>query len=164
MLKKFIAFLKDLLLVPFVIGAIAIFAQSLITTEKVICNLQENQLYNCSAQDSIVGLKISNVTAENVYDIDYDLKCSESSNGRSCTAFASFQTEGGAPVLLSKRYKDPDQVRIMTDTLRSQFSEKTSSIDMSFPPSTFSIIIVGIFVAAFSIFMLIRAVENLIER
>lgn len=164
MFKKFIAFLGELLLIPLVVGAIAFFTQSLITTEKVTCELQESQLYTCTAQDLIVGLKISEVTAENVYDIDYDLKCSESSDTRSCTAFAAFQVEGGDPILLSKRYKDPDQVRNMTDTLKSLLAEKNASIDLSFPPSIFSMIIAGIFVAVFSIVLLVRAFGNLLER
>jgi len=161
MFKKIIGFLGDLLFIPVAVGAIALFSQSMITTQKVTCELQEDQLYTCTVQDLIAGIKISGIAAENVYDIDYDLKCSKSSEGRSCTAFANFQVEGGDNVQLSKRYKNPDQVQKMTTELKSLMAEKSPSIDMSFPPSIFSMIIVGIFVAVFSIIILVTAVRNL---
>lgn len=160
MLNKFIAFLKDLLLIPVVLGAICLFGQSQITTARVACELQEDQLYSCTAQDVIFGLKISEKTAEEVLSIDYDLKCSKSSEGRSCTAFASFQTEGSGLIQVSKRYKDPDQVRKMTETLNSLISEKSDAFDMTFKPSLFSMILVGLFAAVFSFFIIGRALEN----
>ena len=160
MLSKFIAFLKDLLLIPVVFGAIALFGQSLITTERVTCELQEDQFYSCTAQDLIFGLRISERTAEKVHSIGYDLKCSESSDGRSCTAFASFKTEDGTSVQVSKRYKDPDQVRKMTEMLNSLINEKSTSINITFPPSLFATILAGLFAVGSSFFIISNALEN----
>lgn len=160
MLSKFTAFLKDLLLIPVVFGAIALFGQSLITTERVTCELQEDQFYNCTAQDLIFGIRISERTAEKVNSIGYDLKCSESSDGRSCTAFASFKTEDGAAIQVSKRYKDPDQVRKMTETLNSLINEKSNPINITFPPSLFAMILAGLFAVGSSFFIISNALEN----
>lgn len=154
------AFLKDLLLIPVVLGAIAFFTQSLTTAERVACELKDDQLYTCIAQDHMFGMNISESKAEKVLNIDYDLKCSKSSKSRGCTAIASFQTEGGIPIQMSKRYKGPDQVRKMTETLNSLINEKNAFIDMTFPPSLFSVILVDIFAIVFSIFIISNALEN----
>jgi hypothetical protein len=161
MFKKFIAFIGDLLLIVVVSGAIILFSQSLITSEHVNCELQQDQLYTCNTEDVIFGLKVSGVTAEKVYDIDYDLKCSKSSKARGCVAYAAFQIEGSEPTLLSKRYKNPDQVQKMVNILKPLMAEKDALIDMSFPPSTFSIILVILFEAIFGLLILFRAFENL---
>ncbi|MFM8369458.1 MAG: hypothetical protein ACKOBD_11975 [Chloroflexota bacterium] len=164
MFKIFFKFIGDILLIPVVFAAIALFSQSMITSEQVACELQEDQLYTCNAQDSIFGMRISGVTAENVYDIDYDLKCSKGSKARGCTAFAAFQIDGGEPILLSKRYKDPDQVQKLTNELKSLMAEKKPLIEMSFPPSIFSMIVVGVIALIFFVIVLARAIENFITQ
>ena len=140
MLKKITTLFKGFILVLF-IAAILFIVGGIASSLGVRCDLQENQYYTCQAHDILLGITLSEVTAGQVYGLDYDFDCGGSGTKRSCSDRANFITADGDRIRLSNLYISTDQVPKMVDTLNSLMAKKSTPINMVFPPTTFTSIV-----------------------
>lgn len=139
MLKKILSGIGMMMIGAFTFLFLNAFNSSL----AVRCDLQNDQLYTCRSSSIILGITLLEVNAEQVNDIERDLTCKGAGPNRGCSAHAEFKTTTGDSIILSKLYTDPDQVQKMVDELKSLMADKVTSIDIVFPPSTFTSVVLN---------------------
>lgn len=140
------------------VGTLAIAAFTM-TSLEVHCDLQEDQFYTCQSRDTLLGVTLSEVNAEQVYAIERDLTCTGSGRNRGCSARAEFKTATGDLISLSKMYTDPDQVQKAVGDLTPLLSGKSTPIDMTFPPSTFvSVVIISVASCVFILLLFVALI------
>jgi len=128
----------------------------LVSSLAVRCDLQNDQVYTCQARDTLFGVAISEVSAEQVYDIESELTCKGAGPNKGCSAHAEFNTATGETIILSALYTNPDQVQKAVNALKPLMADKATPIDMVFPPSTFtSIVMYSVISCLFFLFVLI---------
>lgn len=129
MQNKIVGFVRDM---AFSLIMIAFSFGWLYTTSSlhVICELQSNETYSCVAQHEIFGWGPIKTKANNVTDIEWDLKCSGTASNRGCAYVSHFQTTTGEEVKLSNNFtSDKDKVDELVQTIKSLMQEKSPLID-----------------------------------
>lgn len=126
------------------------------TSLGVRCDLQSNQSYTCQARDTVFGITLITVNAEKVNDIEQDLTCKGAGPNRGCSAHAEFKTITRETIILSRLYTDPNEVQKAVNELKPLMVDKVTSIDIVFPPSSFtSIVFTSIGLCVFILFLFI---------
>ncbi|MBV6399954.1 MAG: hypothetical protein CNIPEHKO_00235 [Anaerolineales bacterium] len=131
----------------------------LVSSLAVRCDLQNDQVYTCQARDTLFGVTIREVSAEQVYDISRELTCKGAGPNKGCSAHAEFNTATGETIILSTLYTNPDQVQKAVNALKPLMADKSTPIDIVFPPSTFtSVVIFSVVSCLFILFVLIALI------
>lgn len=141
MLKKIFNLFTVSIITLLIGGAVLFLLGGIASSLKVHCDLQEDQFYTCQTRDTILGIPFSEVNAERVTAVEHELKCSGGGTTKRCSDRADFVTADGGRIRLSDIYIDVDQVPKMADTLNSLMAEKSTPIDLTFPPSTFTSVV-----------------------
>lgn len=141
MLKKITGFFGLFIITILIAGTILFLFGGIASSLEVRCQLQEDQSYTCEARDVILGIRFSKVNAEQVSRLESDFSCGGSGTKRSCSERAHFITADGDRIRLSNIYTSTDQVPKMMGTLNSLMAEKSTPIEMTFPPSTFTSVV-----------------------
>ena len=129
MQNKIVGFVRDmafsLFMIAFGFGMLYWFSSSL----HVTCELQANETYTCVAQDELFGFGPLKVQADNVVDIEWELKCKNNNKG-GCAYVPQFQTATGEKVKLSSLFTgNKEKVEELVQTVQNLMKEKSPSID-----------------------------------
>lgn len=130
----------------------------LVSSLAVYCKLDGNQLYTCQARDTLFGVSLSEAHAEQVNNIERELTCKGAGPNKGCSAHAEFKTAPGETIILSALYTNPDQVEKAVDTLKLLMADKATTIDVVFPPSRFTSIVLISVVSCLSILFVLVAI------
>ncbi|MCC7119525.1 MAG: hypothetical protein IT310_13455 [Anaerolineales bacterium] len=158
MLKKIVKLAGTLLsMVITLIVMTALFA-SLLTSLEVQCELQADQSYTCESRDVFFGWTLAEVHATQVYDIERNLDCRGAGPKKGCSAHAEFLTTTGDRIVLSRTYTESDQVQKAVNALKPLMADKSTPIEMTFPPMTFTLVIAIGSVSCVAVIFLLVAV------
>ena len=142
MKKKISNFFKIILIVLLVVAVIIATGAITVSSLAVHCDLQEDQFYTCQSRDIVFGLTLSKVTATQVFRIDSETHCSSGSK-RGCSTRAWFETASGEEITLSRVYTNNAQVSKVVNALSPLMENKSTPIDMVFPPAPLVLVIMS---------------------